>query len=232
MLTASDFNKVFEDYAEQILYPQGFRKSGTHYYKQSNKQYYAVIKDTSRGYFLDYYLTYSPEAAGTQFEILSKKPSVKLNDYPVSVAIDDLRIIYNNNEKLIDSPYYFYSLSREYKIDRSCKETIDIWNEYFSKIVERNKLLSSDKNYLENYVKGLFQIISNEGFRFFGECSFDLCYKSMLRPLRESKMQQYSQHYEKYLDHFNKYAVANNIQIPEFDLTTKKKWFNKWFNRN
>ena len=108
MLTAADLNKTFDDYADKLLVPVGFKKSGIHYYKKADGQFYAIIKDTSRGYFMDYYLTYSHIAADKQFELLQKKPSVMLKDYPVSIAVNDLKIVYNNNDRLIDSPFYFF----------------------------------------------------------------------------------------------------------------------------
>ena len=63
MLTAADLKKAFDDYADKLLIPIGFKKYGIHYYKKADGQFYAIIKDTSRGYFMDYYLVYSHEGA-------------------------------------------------------------------------------------------------------------------------------------------------------------------------
>ncbi|HEX4374470.1 MAG TPA: hypothetical protein VHZ50_14310 [Puia sp.] len=229
MLTAADLNKIFDDYADKLLVPTGFKKSGIHYYKKVDGQYYAIIKDTSRGYFMDYYLTYSHEAAGKQFELLQKKPSVMLKDYPVSIAANDLKIVYKNYDRLIDSHFYFYSLSRGFKIDKHCEENEKDWNKYFSEIIQRNDKLTSDRNYLDEYVKNIFEIITHEGFKFFDECDLNLCYKSVLRPIEENKMSQYRQFYQTYLDNFNAYFKANNIEPPSFNSVTKRKWFGNLF---
>jgi hypothetical protein len=213
MLTAADLNKIFDEYADKLLVPTGFKKSGIHYYKKADGQFYAIIKDTSRGYFMDYYLTYSHEAADKQFELLQKKPSVMLKDYPVSIAVDDLKIVYSNNDRLIDSPFYFYSLSRGFKIDKHCEENENTWNKYFSEIVQRNDKLTSDRNYLDKYIKNIFSIMTNEGFRFFDECDLNLCYKSVLRPIEENKMRQYLNYYQRYLVSFNEYCKTNNIAM-------------------
>jgi hypothetical protein len=214
MLTAADLNKTFDEYADKLLVPIGFKKSGIHYYKKVGGQYYAIIKDTSRGYFMDYYLTYSHEAAGKQFELLQKKPSVMLKDYPVSIAVNDLKIVYKNYDRLIDSNFYFYSLSRGFKIDKHCEENEKDWNKYFSEIILRNDNLTSDRKYLAEYVENVFKIITDEGFKFFDECDLSLCYKSVLRPIEENKMNQYNQHYQTYLDSFKEYLKANNIEPP------------------
>ena len=229
MLTAADLNKTFDDYADKMLMPTGFKKSGIHYYKKVDGQYYAIIKDTSRGYFMDYYLTYSHEAAGKQFELLQKKPSVMLKDYPVSIAVNDLKIVYNNYDRLIDSHFYFYSLSRGFKIDKQCEENEKDWNKYFSEIIQRNDKLTSDRNYLDKYVENIFEIITNAGFKFFDECDLNLCYKSVFRPIEENKMSQYRQYYQAYLDSFNEYCKTNNIETPSFNSVTKRKWFGKLF---
>jgi hypothetical protein len=227
MLTASDFNKIFDTHAEQILYPLGFKKSGIHYYKKNDGQYYALIKHAPRGFFFDYYLTYSHEAGGALYDMLLKKPSFMLKDYPVSVAINDLKIIYDNNANLMDSPYYFYSLSRGNTIDENSKEDTSSSERYFLEIAERNELLTSDKAYLESYIKELFKIISNQGTRFYNECNLDLCYKSVLRPLQEKKMQQYSKYYQNYLDSFNEYCKANSIDMSNINSSTKTNLFSK-----
>ncbi len=216
MLTAADLNKTFDEYAERLLIPAGFKKSGIHYFKKAGGQYYAIIKDTSRGYFMDYYLTYSHEAAGKLFELIQKKPSAMLKDYPVSIAVNDLKIVYDNYDKLIESSFYFYSLSRGFKIDKHCEENENTWNKYFSEIIQRNEKLISDRNYLDEYVKNVYQIITNTGFKFFDECDLNLCYKSILRPIEENKMNQYCQYYQTYLDSFNEYFNANNIERPRF----------------
>ena len=229
MLTAADLNKSFDNYADNFLVPNGFKKSGIHYYKKVDGQYYAIIKDTSRGYFMDYYLTYSHEAAHKQFELLQKKPSVMLKDYPVSIAVNDLKIVYNNYDRLVDSPFYFYSLSRGFKIDKHCEENENTWNKYFSEIIQRNAKLTSDRNYLDKYVENIFEIITNAGFKFFDECDLNLCYKSVLRPIEENKMNQYRQYYQAYLDSFNEYCKTNNIETPSFNTVTKRKWFGKLF---
>jgi len=232
MLTAADLNKTFDDYADKVLLPTGFKKSGVHYYKKTDGQFYAIIKDTTRGYFLDYYLTYSHKAADKQYELLQKKPSVMLKDYPVSIGVNDLKFVYNNYDRLIDSSYYFYSLSREFKIDKFCEENEKTWNKYFSEIIKRNDNLTSDRNYLDEYIKNLFNIITNEGFKFFDECNFELCYKSVLRPIEEKKMNQYNQYYQTYIDSFNEYCKSNNINRPCFVSTQKPKWYNKLFKLN
>jgi hypothetical protein len=229
MLTAADLNKRVDNYADKLLAPIGFEKSGIHYYKRAGGQYYAIIKDTSRGYFMDYYLAYSHEAAGKQFEVLQKKPSVMLKDYPVSIALNDLKIVYNNYDKLIDSSFYFYSLSRGFKINKHCEENENTWNKYFSEIIERNNKLTSDRNYLDNYVENIFKTITNEGFKFFHECDLNLCYKSVLRAIEENKMSQYLQYYQAYLASFNEYRKTNNIETPDFNSATKRKWFGKLF---
>ena len=229
MLTAADLNKTFDEYADKLLVPEGFKKSGIHYYKKADGQFYGIIKDTSRGYFMDYYLTYSHEAADKQFELLQKKPSVMLKDYPVSIAVNDLKIVYRNTDRLIGSPFYFYSLSRGFKIDQHCDENENTWNKYFSDIIKRNDKLTSDRTYLNEYVKNIFEIITTEGFKFFDECDLNLCYKSVLRPLEENKMSQYCQYYQSYLDSFNEYYKTNNIDIPNFNSVTKRKWFGKFF---
>jgi hypothetical protein len=230
MLTAADLNKAFDDYADKLHIPIGFKKYGIHYYKKADGQFYAIIKDTSRGYFMDYYLVYSHEGADKQFESLQKKPSFMLKDYPISIAVTDLKIVYNNNDKLFDSPFYFYSLSRGFKIDEHCKENENTWNRYFSEITQRNDKLTSDRNYLDEYVKHIFNIITNEGFKFFDECDLNLCYKSVLRPVEENKMNQYRQYYQTYLDSFKEYFKTNNIELPIFNSADKPKWFGKLFN--
>jgi hypothetical protein len=229
MLTASDLNKVFDHYAEQMLIPLGFKKSGIHYYKKNGAHYYAVIKHAPRGLFFDYYFTYSHEAAGASYNMLQKKPSPMLKDYPVSVAVNDLKIIYANNEKLVDSPYYFFSLSRQYKIGKNSKEDIKMEDKYFLEIMERNEILTSDKIYLESYVDNLFKVISNEGLRFYNDCNLVLCYKAVLRPLEEKKLQQYSKWYQDYLNSFNEYCKVNKIEMPDFHFFAKTKLFNRWF---
>jgi hypothetical protein len=229
MATAADLNKTFDEYADKLLVPIGFKKAGIHYYKKADSQYYAIIKDTSRGYFMDYYLTYSHEAAGNQFELLQKKPSVMLKDYPVSIAVTDLKIVYDNYDRLIDSAFYFYSLSRGFKIDKHCEENENTWNKYFSEIIQRNDKLTSDRKYLDDYVKHIFEIITNQGLKFFDECNLNLCYKSVLRPIEENKMNQYSQYYQTYLDSFNDYFKANSIERPSFNSVAKRKWFGNLF---
>jgi hypothetical protein len=229
MLTATDLNKAFDSYADKILIPAGFKKSGIHYYKKTDGQYYAVIKDTSRGYFMDYHLAYSHEAADKQFELLVKKPSAMLKDYPVSISINDLQIVYSNSNRLIDSPFYFFSLSRSFKIDRHCEENESSWNKYFSEIIQRNDKLTSDRNYLDLYVKKLFDIIETLGLKFFNECDLNLCYKSVLRPIQENKLSQYAQFYQTYLDSFIDFYKTNNIERPVFNSANKPGWFGKIF---
>ena len=229
MLTAADLNKNFDDFADKLLVPNGFKKSGIHYYKKVSGQYYAIIKDTSRGYFMDYYLTYSHEASTKQFELLQKKPSVMLKDYPVSIAVNDLKIVYKNYDKLIDSNFYFYSLSRGFTIDKHCEENEKNWNKHFSEIIQRNEKLTTDENYLTEYVEKIFKTITNEGFKFFDECDLNLCYKSVLRPIEENKMNQYNQFYQTYLDNFKEYFKANNIETPSFNSVAKRKWFGNLF---
>jgi len=214
MLTASDLNKKFDSHAEQVLIPLGFRKFGIHYSKISDGQHYAIIKHAPRGFFFGYYLTYSHEAAGTQYDMLLKKPSYMLKDYPISVAVNDLEIIYDNNLRLIDSPYYFYSLSRGNTIDENSNEDLKSSETYFSELLEHYTLLTIDEIYLENFIEKQFKIINNEGLRFFNECDLDLCYKSVLRPLQEKKMNQYSKWYKDYLTSFNEYCKVNKIDIP------------------
>lgn len=155
-----------------------------------------------------------------------------LKDYPVSAAIDDLKIIYSNNDKLIDSPYYFYSLSRGFKIDGNCNEDEQIEEKYWQAILERYDLLSSDDAYLQTYVNNLFDLIQNEGFRFFNECNFELCYKAMVRPLKHHKKEQYSKYYQEYLDRFDNYCKENAIPVPNFDLPNRGGWLGNWFKSN
>jgi len=231
MLTETDLNNAFGEYAAKILLPAGFKKSGIHYYKKSDKHFYAVIKDTSRGYFMDYYLTYSHEAAGKQFETLQKKPSANLKDYPVSIRVNDLEIIYANSDKLIDSPFYFYSLSRNFKIDKHCEEKESDWNKYFLEIIQRNEKLTSDRDFLSSYVNNLFAIIQNQGLNFFAECDLNLCYKSVLRPIEENKMSQYKQFYQTFLESFNEYYKNNNLERPTSNSVNKTGWFGKLFKK-
>lgn len=152
-----------------------------------------------------------------------------LKDYPISIAVNDLNIVYNNCERIIDSLFYFYSLSRAFKIDKNCEENENTWNRYFSEIIQRNDKLTSDRNYLDEYVKNIFEIITNKGFKFFDECDLNLCYKSVLRPLEESKMNQYRQYYRTYFDSFNEYYAINKIDKPVFNSVKKPKWFGNLF---
>jgi hypothetical protein len=229
MLTSADLNKTFDDYADNLLIPNGFKKSGIHYYKKVDGQYYAIIKDTSRGYFMDYHLTYSHEAAGKQFELLQKKPSVMLKDYPISISVSDLKIVYKNYDKLIDSSFYFFSLSRGFKINKHCDESEKDWYKYLSETIKRNDKLTSDKNYLAKYVENIFEIITNEGFKFFDECNLNLCNKSLFRPIEENKMSQYLEYYQTYIDSFKEYCKINNIELPSFYSSTKRKSFGNFF---
>lgn len=232
MPNAADLNNLFDEYATSVLIPNGFEKKGLHYVKQDNELLCAVIKHTSRGFFIDYCLAYCHESAGDIFKKLLKKPSTMLKDYPISVVAHDLDVIYRNSTRLIDSPYYFYSLSRGYKIDKNCIEAEQAEERYWQEILERYELLSSSDAYLQNYVKNLFEIIQNEGLRFFNECDFELCYNAMLRPLKEHKKEQYVKHYQEYLDRFDRYCRENAIPIPNFNFPNKGGWLGNWFKSN
>ena len=50
-----------------------------------------------------------------------------------------------------------------------------------------------------------------------------------LQALEESKMNQYRQFYQTYLDNFNEYFKANNIETPSFNSVAKRKWFSNLF---
>jgi hypothetical protein len=130
---------------------------------------------------------------------------------------------------LLTPRVYFYSLSRGFKIDKHCEENENTWNKYFSDIIQRNDKLTSDRNYLEEYIKDIFKIFTNEGLKFFDECNLNLCYKSVLRPIEENKMSQYLQYYQAYLDSFNEYYQTNSIDKPILKSINKPKWFGKLF---
>ncbi len=232
MLSAADLNSKFDEFATQFLLPLGFTKSGIHYFKKTDKDYFAIIKDTSRGYFLDYYLCYCPSVATTQFKLLQKKPSSMLKDYPVSIAIDDLEIVYTNNENLLRSPFYFYSLSRQFKIGKDCTENISVWNEYYRRIIVRNEQLTTNSLYLQNFVTTLFSSLQKYGFRFFNECSIDLCYQSVKRAFNDKKMSQYSTYYTELISQFEEYYKQNNLQTPEIIIQRKQNWLSRLFSSN
>lgn len=229
MPTASDLNNTVDKFAMQFLLPLGFKKSGIHYYKVANNQYYGLIKDTSRGYFIDYYLVYSHEAAGKHYEKLLKKPSSMLKDYPVSVNLGDIKIVYENTEKLINSSYTFYSLAREFKVDKNCRESETVWNQYFSKIIKRNELLTTDINYIIDFVQQMFDTINKYGLNFYNECDFNLCYTSVQKSIEQNKMPQYLQYYNEYKEVFDEYCKLNNITQPRVLSTMKVSWINKLF---
>ena len=232
MPNAADLNNLFDEYATSILIPNGFEKKALHYFKQDKEHFYAIIKHTARGFFIDYCFAYCHESAGDNFKKLLKKPSTMLKDYPVSVVADDLKIIYHKADKLIDSPYYFYSLSRGLKIDRNCIESEKAEENYWKEILERYDLLSSSDEYLKNYISNLFDIVQNEGIRFFNECNFELCYKAMVRPLTDHKKEQYSKYYQEYLYRFDNYCKENDIPVPNFNLPDKGGWLGNWFKSN
>jgi hypothetical protein len=232
MPNAADLNNLFDDYAARVLIPHGFEKKGIHYFKHDKEHLYAIIKHTARGFFVDYCLAYSHASAGDSFKKLLKKPSTMLKDYPVSVVARDLEIIYHNSDRLIDSPYYFCSLSRGYKIDKKCVENEKAEDRYWGEVLERYDQLSSSDSYLKAYVEDLFQLIQNEGIKFFTECNFELCYKAMLRPLKEHKKEQYIKYYQEYLDSFVAYCKENAIPIPNIDLPDKGGWLGNWFKSN
>ncbi len=232
MFTAKDLNNEFDLFADKLLIPNGFNKSRLHYFKKTDTEYFAVIKDTNRGTFMDYYLCYCHYSASKQFELLSKKPSVMLKDYPISTTIDDLDIIFNNCDLLTNSSYYFYSLSRQFKVDKNCIENISDWNKYFEFIASRNESLTKSKEFIKEYIQGQFSTIEKFGFRFFNECSVDVCYLTMLRAINDSKMPQYSTFYQDYFNSFNEYYDKNKILKPTLNLKKQKSWFSKIFTRN
>jgi hypothetical protein len=232
MLSAADLNDKFEEFANEILIPKGFRKSGIHYFKKTDKEYFAIIKNTSRGLFWDYYLCYCHYGAQKQFQLLEKKPSAMLKDYPVSIAITDLEIVYNNSKTLLNSSFYFYSLSRQFKVDRNCDENESSWNAYFPQIILRNEKLNSDRQFLDNYIQDLFDKINKYGFKFFEECSVDLCFKSVKRAFDDKKMSQYSEYYKDYIESFEKYYGQNNIERPRFNPDKRQNWLGKLFSQN
>ena len=228
MLTANDFNKEVDHYAEKILIPLGFKKSGLHYFKISDNQFYGFIKDTYKGMFQDYYLVYSHECAGENFKNLLKKPSLMLKDYLVSVSISDLKIIYNLVEKLIDSPYYFYSLARQFKINDKCIETEKAYADYIVKQIDRNKKIYVDREFVNNYIKEIFEIMKMYGFRFYDECDMNLCYSSIQKPIVKKKMKVYMKYYQTQMENIGKYFKENNLEIPK--IKTHQNWLKRIFN--
>jgi hypothetical protein len=103
---------------------------------------------------------------------------------------------------------------------------------YWKEILERYDLLSSSDEYLKNYISNLFDIVQNEGIRFFNECNFELCYKAMVRPLTDHKKEQYSKYYQEYLYRFDNYCKQNDIPAPNFNLPDKGGWLRNWFKSN
>jgi len=85
---------------------------------------------------------------------------------------------------------------------------------------------------LNDYINNIFTIITNEGIKFFDECNFELCYKSILRPIQENKKSQYKEYYQTYLDSFNEYCLSKNLDRPVFSAMTKQKWYSKLFKLN
>lgn len=225
-MDVSDLNDKIDAHAQKVLIPKGFKKLGLHYFKIENNQFYGLIKNTFRGNFEDYFLVYSHECAGSYFEEISNKISVMLKDYPASVKVSDLRIIYNNSDKLQDSPYYFYSLAREYDIDVKGKENKEVWAKSITQKQERNTLLTQSESFVEEYTAGIFEMINQFGFKFFEECDVQLCHESLAKPLREKKNKHYLQNYEDYLKIIEAYMQLKNIPV----VKKKTSWLKDLFN--
>lgn len=214
MLTAKDLNAKVDEYAQQILIPQGFKKSGVHYYKSNPPHYYALIKGTFKGLFTDYYLVYHHEAGGKNYETIVKKPQSLMRLYPVSVQLRELPIIYSVANKPVDSPYTFFSLARSYEVDKNCKESEAAWLDGFAYRKLRDEKLQTDADYLNTYVEDLFKIIEQYGIRFFDECNLDVCYHSMYDAIENKKNDTYLPFYLEYKNDFDAYCTLKGIDIP------------------
>lgn len=214
MLNAADFNAKVDEYAQRILIPQGFKKSGLHYYKKEGPHYYALIKDTFKGLFIDYYLVYSHEAAGENYKAILKKPQSLLRYYPVSVNVRELPILYSVAQYPADSPYTFFSMARTYHIDKNCIESQKVWEDSFSYRWERDEKLKTDAEYLDTYVKELFDIIKQYGFRFFDDCNLGVCYHSIHDAIEHKKNETYINYYLEYKNDFDAYCKLKGMDIP------------------
>jgi len=229
MLKSEDLNKTFDKYATEVLIPRGFKKSGNHYFKKSESEFYGIIKKTNRGIFDDYFLVYNHISSGNKFEDLKKKPSTMLKDYPISVNVNDLEIIYVCEPDLLKSKYYFYNLSRTFNIDKNCNENKKTWDNYLVSKFKRDEMLRSDKNYLNNYVKTTFNKIENYGINFFEDCNLQLCYRSVKRPFNEKKVFQYKDFYIEFIASIEEYISSKGIVIPQEVTSGNKTWLKKLF---
>lgn len=228
MLKSSDFNNEVDRYAKEVLIPLGFKKTGMHYFKNEGNQFYGLIKDTYKGMFQDYYLVYSHECAGENYKNLLNKPSLMLKDYPVSVSVSDLKIIYNTNEKLIASPYTFYSLARQFKINDKCVETEKAYANYLVKQIDRNKKIYEDLDFVNNYIKEIFEDINTYGLRFYNECDINLCYSSIQKAIL-SKNKIYMKYYLDYMENIKNYYKDHDLKLPQQNINPKSNWFIKIF---
>lgn len=225
MFTAADFNFKVDTIANQGLIPIGFKKSGLHYFKHEPPHYYGIIKHTFRGFFEDYYVVYSHEAAGTNYDAIIKKPKSLLRHYPVSVNLMELPIIYKVAQHAIDSPYTFFNMARSYNVDMNCLESEETWRDSFRTKSERDEKLKTDAHYLDSYVTELFDIINQYGFRFFEDCSLDLCYHSIQDAIENKKNEQYLPWYLGFKNDFETYFKTKGMDPPNTLIRPTQKNF-------
>lgn len=223
MLNAADFNAKVDEYAQRVLIPNGFKKSGLHHFKNEPPHYYALIKDTFKGTFVDYYLVYCHEAAGENYKAVFKKPKSLLRHYPVSVNIRELPIIYTVADHPAASPYTFFNMARSYHVNQHCIESQEVWEASFQYRWERDEKLKTDAEYLDKYIKELFEIITQYGFRFFEHCNLELCYHSIEDAIVNNKNETYLPWYLEYKNDFNRYCELNDINIPTLMVSDRKK---------
>lgn len=229
MLNAADLNTKVDEYAQHILIPQGFKKSGLHYYKHEPPHYYALIKDNFKGLFTDYYLVYSHEAAGENYNAIAKKPQSLMRHYPVSVNVRELPIIYSISNNIINTPYTFFSLARSYEVDKNCNESEAAWLDSIAYRNDRDEKLKTDVEYLNTYVEELFALIKQYGFRFFDECNLNTCYHSIYDAIENKKNETYLPFYLEYKNDFDTYCKLKGIDIPApLGRDRKKNMFQKF----
>jgi len=227
MLKAEDLNRKVDAYAQQILLPKGFKKAGLHYFKSEPPHYYALIKDTFKGLFNDYYLVYSHEAAGQHYRDVLRKPQSLLRYYPVSVRVNDLPFIYKQADFPELTPYTFFSLARSYDVDPDCYESEAVWRDHFRLRTERDELLKSSEPYLEHFVQEMFGRIESHGFRFFADCNLALCFHAIDNAIVNKKKEQYAPWYLDFKREFEAYCLAHNEEIPSYRGHHPKAGFGK-----
>ena len=227
---SSNLNKNFDDQIGPIFLNQGFKKKGVHYFKVMPSEIFGIIKENRKGYFDDYHLVYIHKCAEINFEKIKKSLSSELMLYPVSINVEELELVMDNNNILENSNYWFYSLSRLYTIDKNVKENKRAWEKYQQYKISRNNSLESEQ-FVSNYLKKLKSTLEKNSEIFFEKCNPELCYIALNRPIIENKRPQYLDYYKELFEQIKLYFEKEKLTKPISNSKNKNSWLNKLFGK-